>query len=61
MVREGKSLSMVHVGVEGVGGLAGGWWGEGRRRKITKVSSQASTEYPTHPGSPILRTAKLIF
>lgn len=27
VVREGKSLSM---GVEGVGGQAGGWWGKGR-------------------------------
>lgn len=26
VVREGKSLLMVPVGVEGVGGLATGWW-----------------------------------
>lgn len=34
MVREGKSLSMVPVGVEGVGGLAGGWWERGEERSL---------------------------
>lgn len=42
MVREGKSLSMVPVGVEGVGGLAGGWWErEEGRGEIVMVSSLA--------------------
>lgn len=40
MVRQGKSLSMVHVGVEGVGGRQRGWWGEGRGESV-KVSSLA--------------------
>lgn len=61
MVREGKSLLMVHVGVEGVGGHAGGWWGEGRPGEIVKVSSLAYTGYPLWPGSPIHREAKHIF
>lgn len=61
MVKEGKSLSMVQVGVEGVGGQARGWWGEGSRGEIVKVSSLASTGYPPRPGSPTLRAAKHIF
>lgn len=32
VVKEGKSLSVVHVGVEGVGGQAGGLVGRGDRR-----------------------------
>lgn len=50
MVREGKSLSMVPVEVEGVGGLAGGWWERGEE---TSLWFPLWPRQGTHPGQTL--------
>lgn len=52
VVREGKSLSMVPVGVEGVGGLAGGG-GRGERGEGRSLWFPPWPRQGTHPGQTL--------